>query len=61
MAAKTVEYNQALFMEEVQKYECIYNKFLKDYKNKYIRFYSWKSIGEKFGLDAYSKISVYVI
>ena len=37
-AAKTVEYNQALFMEEVQKYECIYNKFSKDYRNKYIRY-----------------------
>ena len=40
MAAKTVEYNQVLSMEEVQKYECIYNKFSKDYKKKYIRFNS---------------------
>ena len=39
-------------MEEVQKYECIYNKFWKDYKNKYIRFNTSKAIGEKFGLDA---------
>ena len=52
MAATTVEFNQALFMEEVQKYECIYNKFSKDYKNKYIRLNSWKAIGEKFCLDA---------
>ena len=44
MAAITVEFNQALFMEEVQKYECIYNKFSKDYKNKYIRLNSWKAI-----------------
>ena len=39
-------------MEEVQKYECIYNKFSKDYKNKYIRLNSWKAMEEKFGLDA---------
>ena len=38
-------------MEEVQKYECIYNKFSKDYKNKYIRFNSWKVTREKFALD----------
>ena len=42
MAAITAKCNQALFMEEVQKYECIYNKFSKDYKNKYIRLNSWK-------------------
>ena len=39
-------------MEEVQRYECIYGKFSKDFKNKYIRLNSWKAIGEKFGLDA---------
>lgn len=52
MATKTVEFNQALmlFMEEVQKYQCPCNKFLKDYKNKYIRFNTWKAIEEKFGL-----------
>ena len=38
-------------MEEVQKYECIYN-FSKDYEKKYIRLNSWKAMGEKFGLDA---------
>ena len=55
MAAKTVECNQALFMEEVQKYWCIHNKFSKNYENKYISCNSWKSIGEKFGLDGYPK------
>ena len=25
---------------------------LKDYRNKYIKFNSWKAVGEKFGLDA---------
>ena len=52
MAAITAKFNQALFMEEVQRYECIYDKFLKDFKTKYIRLNSWKAIGEKFGLDA---------
>jgi len=29
--------NTAEFCEEVQKHECLYNKFNKDYKNKYIK------------------------
>ena len=32
MAATTAKFNQALFMEEVQRYECIYDKFSKNYK-----------------------------
>ena len=32
--AATSELNSSLFMEEVQKYECLYNKLSKDYKNK---------------------------
>ena len=43
-------------MEEVQKYPAIYNKFSKDYKNKFIRMNIWKAIGEKFGLDAAEEI-----
>ena len=46
MAAITAKFNQALFMEEVQRYECIYHKFSKDYKNNYIRLNSWKAIAE---------------
>ena len=46
------EFNQALFKEEVQKFQCIYNTFLKDCKNKNVRFNTWKAIREKFGLDA---------
>ena len=44
MAATTAKFNQALFMEEVQRYECIYDKFLENYRNKYIRLNSWKAI-----------------
>ena len=40
----TAKFNQALFMEEVQRYECIYDTFSKNYKNKYIRLNSWKAI-----------------
>ena len=43
-------------MEEVQKYPAIYNKFSKDYKNKFIRMNIWKAIGEKFGLDTAKEI-----
>ena len=43
MVAKTAEFDQGLFMEEVQKYDCIYDKFWKDYKNKYIRLNSRSS------------------
>jgi len=34
MVIETLEFNQALFMEEVQKYEIIYSKYLNDYKLK---------------------------
>ena len=56
MAAENTELNTSLFMEEVQKYPAIYNKFSKDYKNKFIRMNIWKAIGEKFGLDAAEEI-----
>jgi len=47
-----MEFNSPLFMEEVQKFPAIYKKFCKDYKKKFIRMNNWKTIGEKFGLDA---------
>ena len=50
--AATSELNSSLFMEEVQKYECLYNKFSKDYKNKFTRLNCWRKIGEKFDVDA---------
>jgi len=51
MAAENTELNTSLFMQEVQKYPAIYNKFSKDFK-KFIRMNIWKAIGQKFGLDA---------
>ena len=38
-------------MEEVQMYECLYNKFNKQYKNKFIRLNFWRKIAEKFGIE----------
>ena len=38
----------ALLMEEEQKYDCLYNKFSKEYRDKYKKISCWKAIGEKF-------------
>lgn len=40
------------FTEEVQKYDCLYNKFSKDYKNKYTKMNCWAKIAEKFDMSA---------
>ena len=37
-------------MEEIQRYDCLYNNFLKDYKNRRTRENAWETIGQKFGL-----------
>ena len=39
-------------MEEVQKYDCIYNKYSKSYKDKYIKMNCWARIAEKFDMSA---------
>ena len=44
--------NTSSFMEEVQKYYRIYNKFAKDYKNRRARENAWAKIAEKFGLTS---------
>ena len=46
-----IELNTCLFMEEVQKYESLHNKFSKDYKNKYVRVNNWEKIGENFAIS----------
>ena len=38
------------FIEVLQKYECLYNKFSRGYKDKYKKFKSWTKIGEKFAI-----------
>ena len=44
--------NTSTFMEEIQRYECIYNKFSMDFKNRRTRENAWETIGQKFGLTA---------
>ena len=44
--------NTSSFMEEIQRYDCLYNKFSKDYKNRRTRENAWEAIGQKFGLSA---------
>ena len=39
-------------MEEIQRYEWLYNKFSKDYKNRRTRENAWETIGQKFVLTA---------
>ncbi|XP_015775504.1 PREDICTED: uncharacterized protein LOC107353677 [Acropora digitifera] len=51
MAASEGEIDAALFMEECQKYDCLYNKFSKDYKNTKIRTNCWKKVAEKFKIS----------
>ena len=50
--ASSGEVNVVFFMEEVQKYDGIYNKYSKSYKDKYIKMNCWAKIGEKFDMSA---------
>ena len=51
------ELSSEIFMEEIRNYRCLHDKFWKDFKDKYIKLNSWKSVGDKFGLppDAVEK------
>ena len=44
--------NTSTFIEEIQRYECLYNKLSKDYKERRTRENVWETIGQKFGLTA---------
>lgn len=37
-------------MAEVQKYECLYNKFCREYRNRELRNACWQKVAEKFGM-----------
>ena len=39
------------FMEEVARYECVYHRNSKDFKDKNKKAKCWKEIGEKFNLS----------
>ena len=47
-----VECSVASFMEELQRYESLNNKFSKDYKNKQVRDNCWLAMGKKFNVAA---------
>ena len=51
----------ALFMEEVQKYDCLYIKFSKEYRDKCKKINCWKTIGEKFDLFPEQEFSVFPV
>ena len=38
------------FMEEVARYECVYNRNSKNFKDKNKKANNWEKIGEKFNL-----------
>ena len=40
------------FLKEVRKYDCLYNKFNKDFKNKFKKYNCWVEISEKCGTSA---------
>ena len=48
----SVECSVPSFMEELQRYESLYNKFSKDYKNKQVRDNCWLVLGKKFNMTA---------
>ena len=39
------------FLDEVHKFDCIYKKFSKDFKNRFKKYNCWIKIGEKCGLS----------
>ena len=47
-----VEHGNEEFMEEVARYECVYNRNSKDFKDKNKMNNSWQKIGVKFNLSA---------
>ena len=47
-----VECSVASFMEELQRYESLNNKFSKGYKNKHVRDNRWLAMGKKFNTTA---------
>ena len=49
MMAFATEENLA-FIEEIQQYDCLYNKYIRDFKNKFKRHNCWVEIAAKFDI-----------
>lgn len=47
--AELLNFTKERFMQEIQKYRIIYDKFSKDFKNIHIKKNAWISIGNVFG------------
>ncbi len=47
MAEGYQKIDKVKFMEDLQQYECLYNKFSRDFKDKYKKMNCWKALGEK--------------
>ena len=45
-------FNLSEFMAEVQIYDCLYNKYSRNFRDKYKKINSWAKIGTKFGITA---------
>ena len=53
--------DMTLFMEQVQKYDCLYIKFSKECRDKYKNINCWKAIGGKFDLIPEHEFSVFPV
>jgi hypothetical protein len=46
-----IHYSDETFMEEVQKYECLFNTFSKEFRDKYKKINCWTKVAARFGLN----------
>lgn len=52
LQTKTVEHqNNITFVQEVEKYPCLYNYMVSDYNRKDAMDAAWVEIGKKFGIS----------
>ena len=38
------------FMEEIRKYDCLFNRFSKEFKDKFKKINAWSKVGEVFSI-----------
>ena len=46
--ANKLKFSNARFMEEVQKYDCLYNKYSKEFKDRNKKDNAWKEVASRF-------------
>ena len=39
------------FMEEIRKYDCLFNRFSKEFKDKFKKINAWSKVGEVFSIS----------